>query len=231
MAAPEADPAFVYSVGTPLVHHPVLSYAAAYHHPLTYTLPLAGCRNVDGALVPCNGAGVVYGLPVMTPAAAAEEPAAPAEEPAVMSVEKREAEAEPEADPYVLYGYNSLVSAPAATYYSHPAAVATHVVNAPVVKSVEVKPAEVKSVVHSLPVVHTPTTLAYSTYAAYSPYSNMIYGRKKREAEAEADPYLFYNYGLAHSPLVYGSYYHHPTAYYTAYAGCRNNMGALVPCA
>jgi len=52
-------------------------------------------------------------------------------------------------------------------------------------------------------------------------------GKKKREAEAEADPYLLYSHlgyaGYAHAaPYYYG---YHP------YAGCRNDAGALVPCA
>merc|ERR1712004_369128 len=49
--------------------------------------------------------------------------------------------------------------------------------------------------------------------------------RKKREAEpeaeAEADPWL-----------LYSGYYGHPGYYgYGYHGGCRNNLGALVPCA
>merc|ERR1711992_165887 len=82
-AKAEADPGFAYHVG-PLAyaHYPV----AAYHHPLVYTAA-AGCRNNEGALVPCAH-GVLptlaYGL---VPAVAA----APA------------AEADPEADPWYAY--------------------------------------------------------------------------------------------------------------------------------
>merc|ERR1711992_186573 len=82
-AKAEADPGFAYHVG-PLAyaHYPV----AAYHHPLVYTAA-AGCRNNEGALVPCAH-GVLptlaYGL---VPAVAA----AP------------DAEADPEADPWYAY--------------------------------------------------------------------------------------------------------------------------------
>ena len=59
---------------------------------------------------------------------------------------------------------------------------------------------------------------------------------KKREAEAEADPYLLYaNYYGGYTGYYpynyyggYYGYYGHP--YYAGY-GCRNNYGALVPCA
>merc|ERR1712002_1406078 len=66
------------------------------------------------------------------------------------------------------------------------------------------------------------------------------FGRKKREAEAEpeatadpeADPWLLYGgwgYGGYHyAPYTYAAY-HHPLTYF--YGGCRNNQGALVPCA
>merc|ERR1712142_957056 len=66
------------------------------------------------------------------------------------------------------------------------------------------------------------------------------FGRKKREAGAEpeatadpeADPWLLYGgwgYGGYHyAPYTYAAY-HHPLTYF--YGGCRNNQGALVPCA
>merc|ERR1711997_271583 len=88
-AKAEAEPrdprGFVYSVGHPLTY--------AYHYPLTYRVPVvytaaAGCRNNDGALVPC-AQGVLPTLPYygLVPAVAA----APA------------AEADPEADPWYAY--------------------------------------------------------------------------------------------------------------------------------
>merc|ERR1719412_3025630 len=76
--------------------------------------------------------------------------------------------------------------------------------------------------------------------------------RKKREAEPEADPYYFYGHGgyagygglipttsgglvPSGGPLVpgYAAYAAWPYGYahYGYAAGCRNNAGALVPCA
>merc|ERR1712025_1125073 len=52
------------------------------------------------------------------------------------------------------------------------------------------------------------------------------------EADPEADPWLLYGgwgYGGYHyAPYTYAAY-HHPLTYF--YGGCRNNQGALVPCA
>merc|ERR1711973_513022 len=124
-AAPEADPAFAYSVGHPLV----------YTHPVTYTVPTVAYHPY--------AYGYPYGglLPIAAPAAAdaAEEPAvlgsfstiknpspsiyhnvpalayyAPYAHPLtygglIYGRKKREAEAEaeadPEADPWLVYGY------------------------------------------------------------------------------------------------------------------------------
>merc|ERR1711973_227427 len=93
-AKAEADPGFAYHVG-PLAyaHYPV----AAYHHPLVYTAA-AGCRNNEGALVPCAH-GVLPTLAYGLVPAVAAAPASEAEDEAVVSVEKREATAEPTADP------------------------------------------------------------------------------------------------------------------------------------
>merc|ERR1712066_865079 len=77
----EADPQFAYTVGHPLVYNHL---PLAYHRvPLVYTP--AGCRNNDGAVVPCAH-GV---LPALAPLAVAAAPA--------------EAEADPEADPWLYY--------------------------------------------------------------------------------------------------------------------------------
>merc|ERR1711878_103023 len=90
-AKAEARPGFAYHVGHPLTyaHLPL-----AYHHaPLVYAAPV-GCRNNDGALVPC-AQGV---LPALAPLHVAAAPVAEAEDEAVVSVEKREAEAESTAE-------------------------------------------------------------------------------------------------------------------------------------
>merc|ERR1712186_194757 len=92
-AEAEAKPGFVYTTGhLPLAYgyHPY-----AVHHPLVYTAPV-GCQNNEGAAVPCAHGVFPYGLvPAVAPAAAEEE--------AVESVEKREAEPTPEADPWLYY--------------------------------------------------------------------------------------------------------------------------------
>merc|ERR1711874_50280 len=71
--------------------------------------------------------------------------------------------------------------------------------------------------------------------ALKDPSYYVLAGRKKREAEAEADPWLLYSgyyghpgyygygYGLGYG---WGGYYGHG---YYGYGGCRNNAGALVP--
>merc|ERR1711955_89254 len=79
--------------------------------------------------------------------------------------------------------------------------------------------------------------LAYS----YAPYAYAghygYYGRKKREATAEADaeaspeadPWLLYGgYGLPYGGYYGYGYHHAPYAYL---GGCRNYLGGLVPCA
>jgi len=73
---------------------------------------------------------------------------------------------------------------------------------------------------------------AYAHYGAYGLGGYGLWGRKKREADAEpeadadaeADPYLAYGYGY---PLTYSHAAYHP---YALHAGCRNYLGALVPC-
>merc|ERR1712018_5647 len=59
-----------------------------------------------------------------------------------------------------------------------------------------------------------------------------VWGRKKREAEAEADP-LYYGY-----PYAYAGYYGYPYAYQVGYHGwgvkngpCVNSLNQAVPCA
>merc|ERR1712055_738579 len=93
---------------------------------------------------------------------------------------------------------------------------------------------------------YTPLTYTYAPYTYSHVYGHYglghygYYGRKKRAAEAEptadadaeADPWLLYGGygygGYAYAPYTYAAY-HHPLTYF--YGGCRNNQGALVPCA
>merc|ERR1719334_1678118 len=83
---------------------------------------------------------------------------------------------------------------------------------------------------------HIITTLAAAAPAAAEAPAVEEAERKKRDAEAEpeaeadpeADPWLLYgHHGLYGGYYGYG--YHHPVAYHLA--GCRNYLGALVPCA
>merc|ERR1739845_123869 len=168
-AAPEADPAFAYSIGgyQPLVYTHHLP-TVAYHHPVTYTLPTVAY-------------GYPYGLlPIAAPAAEA------AEEPAVEEARKKR-----EADPAVIGAYSTIKNPSPSIYHNVPA------------------------------------LRYYAPYAHHLGYGGLVYGRKKREAEAEADPWLAYGY--AYHPYAYSAYYH-PYAY-AHLGGCRNYLGGLVPCA
>lgn len=231
-AKAEADPGFAYSVGhLPLTYThavaPALTYAVPHVNPVVYTVPAAGCQNSVGAFVPCAQGSYFGYVPVAAAAPAAVAEAAPAvvaerkkreAEAEPVAVAEAEAEADPEADPWLYYsgayghGYG----------YSH----------------------------------YAPLTYSYAPYTYSSVYNHYglghyglgytglgYYGRKKREAEAEpeaeadpeADPWLLYGgyglghgYGYAYAPYTYAAY-HHPLTYF--YGGCRNNQGAVVPCA
>merc|ERR1712107_303191 len=100
-AAPDADPAFAYSVGTPYVYH------APYYLP--YVVPYTGCRNNLGAVVPCNGA-----VPLVAAAAPADD--APAVE--AVDRKKRDADADADADPAVLLT-RSYISHPLTYHYPY----------------------------------------------------------------------------------------------------------------
>merc|ERR1712066_674482 len=210
-AEAEAKPGFVYTTGhLPLAY----GYPYAVHHPLVYTAPV-GCQNNEGVAVPCAHGVLPYGLvPAVAPAAAEEE--------AVESVEKREAEptaeadaeADPEADPWLYYHGLGYAAHPYGYgYYGH--------------------------------------GLGYAGlgYAGYYGHHLGYYGKREAEAEPtaeadadaspEADPWLYYSHaGYGLRPYGYGYYGHglgyaayagyHPFGYH---GGCRNNYGALVPCA
>merc|ERR1711915_978909 len=214
----EADPQFAYTVGHPLVYNHL---PLAYHHvPLVYTP--AGCRNNDGAVVPCAH-GV---LPALAPLAVAAAPAE-AEEEAVVSVEKREAEptaeadaeADPEADPWLYYH--------GLGYAAHPYGYGYHGLG-----------------YGHLGYAGYGHHLGYAGYYGH-PYG--YYGKRSAEAEPtaeadaeaspEADPWLYYShagyglhpYGYGYHGLGYAAYAgYYPYAYH---GGCRNGYGALVPCA
>merc|ERR1712203_447050 len=200
-AEAEAKPGFVYTVG----HHAPLVYGG-YGLPYAYHHPLVytapvGCQSTEGAAVPCAHGVLPYGL---IPAAA---PAAAAEE-------------DPEADPWLYYHGLGYAARPYGYgYYGH----------------------------------HLGYGLGYSAYHyGYAPYGYHhlgYYGKRDAEAEPtaeaaaeaspEADPWLYYSHaGYGLHPYGYG-YYGHGLGYaayagyhpYSYYGGCRNNLGALVPCA
>jgi len=210
-AKAEADPGFAYSIG-----HVPLTYAhapVAYGAPLVYAAPAAGCQNSEGKFVPCAQGSYFGYVPIAAAAAPAEEA------PAVESERKKReaeadpeaaAEADPEADPWLYYS---------GLYGHHGYGLGYH---------------------------YAPLTYTYAPYTYSHVYGHYglghygYFGRKKREAEAEpeatadpeADPWLLYGgwgYGGYHyAPYTYAAY-HHPLTYF--YGGCRNNQGALVPCA
>merc|ERR1719427_1599422 len=95
-AAPEADPAFAYSIG----HHPLV-----YTHPVTYTVPTVAYHPY--------AYGYPYGglLPIAAPAAADA-----AEEPAVEEARKKR-----EADPAVLGSFSTIKNPSPSIYHNVPA--------------------------------------------------------------------------------------------------------------
>merc|ERR1711892_1449961 len=105
-AEAEAKPGFAYSIGhLPLAYThaaPALTYAVPHVNPVVYTLglPAAGCQNSEGAFVPCAQGSYFGYVPVAAAAAAAPVEAAPAVE---AERKKTEAEADPEADPWLYY--------------------------------------------------------------------------------------------------------------------------------
>merc|ERR1712141_375984 len=102
-AEAEANPAFTYATGyLPYAYGAPLAYA---HAPLVYTAA-AGCQNEAGAVVPCAHGGVVpFGVvPAAVAPAAAEEPAVEYARKKREATAEADADASPEADPWLLYG-------------------------------------------------------------------------------------------------------------------------------
>jgi len=134
----ESSPGFFYSTGyfpfgqyAPYTHSPI-SYPYAHHAfpAIHHALSYSGCRNVHGALVPCalptpfiaHVEAPVAVEPVAQPIV--EDSAAIAEvasEAAAAERKKREAVAEAEADPYLLYGYGHHAFSPYSYRPYHPA--------------------------------------------------------------------------------------------------------------
>merc|ERR1712156_859534 len=116
----------------------------------------------------------------------------------------------------------------------------------PVVKAAE-EPAEdaekkVVPLTYGYPWAHSAYAAPWAPYyhPYYAPYVPAVKAEEKtmekREAEAEADPEAwwygnFYNGWYGHH-AAYRAYHHYPYGYgFYNLGGCRNNYGALVPCA
>merc|ERR1712018_884216 len=89
----------------------------------------------------------------------------------------------------------------------------------------------------TLPTATLPTPTLTTTATTALAATHGYYGRKKREATAEAeaeaspeaDPWLLYGgYGLPYGGYYGYGYHNAPYAYL---GGCRNYLGGLVPCA
>jgi len=220
-AEPEADPYLLYGghfgYGG---HYGYAGYAGlgyaygAYGYPYAYAAAaVKPCTNNAGVAVPCalgyhGGLAYGYGWPYLVPAAAA----APAEDGAAVEEARKKRDAD--ADPAVLATYGSVKTI------------------TPLIHNAPVRPVVATYAHHGL---GYGLGLGYHGLGYGGLYG--LHGKKKREAEAEADPYLLYGaglygyggYGLGH--LGYGGHYgyaYHPITYA---AGCRNYLGAVVPCA
>merc|ERR1712176_34845 len=154
---------FVYTTGhVPLTY----GYPYAVHHPLVYTAPV-GCQNNEGVAVPCAHGVLPYGL---VPAVAA-----PAD-----------AEADPEADPWLYYSHFGYAAPPYGYgYYGHGLGYYGH-------------------------------HLGYAAYHGYPYHYGYYGKREAEaeptaeadaEASPEADPWLYYH-GLGYAAHPYGYGYH-----------------------
>merc|ERR1711953_606165 len=228
-AVARGNPQFVYTVGhrsSPYVF--TNGHTALYStpsQPLSYVRPQLyannACRNHLGELVPCALPSVagqsVYaynavpntgfvqaaaGVAAIPSQVPDEMPPAP-EAPAAPVKAKREAEADADASPDA--------NAEADPYYYPGAFGAYH-------------------------------PYYYGGYAYGYPYGHTYghtYGKRSAEAEpeakADADPAVYFGHNYAgyygsYLPYYYGAYHANPY-YHHAAVGCRNSLGALVPCA
>jgi len=231
-AEPEADPYFYYGFGLPYAAH------AAAAPAITYTLPK--CTNNDGAVVPCAHPGYpyLYGGYGYYPFGLVPTAAAAAEEPAAVEEARKKRDADPEADPAVLATY-SVVKNPLPALYHGLGHALPYTAGLPY--------AHAGLTYAGLPYAGLPYAHGYAGYGYGYPLLHAVAApatdeaaveeaRKKREAEPEADPWLYYSGGLGHGygygyagygyPYTYG---HYPYAY--TGVGCRNYLGAAVPCA
>merc|ERR1711973_23436 len=165
-ADPAADPAFLYTVGTPAVY----SYA-----PVTYVVPATGCRNNLGAVVPCNGA-----VPFVAPIAAAAAPAAAEEAPAVEAVERKrrdaDADADADADPALLYTTSYIHTPVTYSYSAYP----YHYYGYPYLLGCKKRDADADADADPL-LYYTPYAYAPYAYHAYTPYAYAYAGCRNNQ--------------------------------------------------
>merc|ERR1711892_1028477 len=176
-------PIVTYATGFPYAAHPYAAY------------PYAGLY---------NGGVWRHGLPIVGAPAAAVEAAAPAVE--AEARKKREADADPEADPYYLtYGLH------------HPYAYTYPVVKAAEVKTVEVKaPAVTYSYNHALPYSYGYPGYPYVVAKPAEAEEPAVEAEARKKREAEADPaILASSTTVTHPALTYSL----PYATHGAYAG------------
>jgi len=240
-AEPEADPYFYYGYGG--WPYAGLGYAGHYGYGghygyagyagLTYTLPKVtytapACTNNDGAAVPCaHPYGWAYGYyPYGLHVAAA--PAA--DEAAVEEARKKR---DADADPAVLATYSHVTNPSPTIYHGLPHALPLTYAGLPYAHGFGYGLG-----LHGLGYGYGWPLLHHAAVAA--PAEDAVEeARKKRDADAEpeADPWLYYSgglgYGYGYGYAGYGypyTYGHYPYAYHAG-AGCRNYLGAAVPCA
>merc|ERR1711983_316446 len=255
-AVARGNPQFVYTVGQHRYPYVFTNgHSASYStpsQPLSYVRPQLyannACRNHLGELVPCalpsvagqsvyaynavpntgfvQAAAGVAAIPSQVPD---EMPPAP-EAPAAPVKAKREAEADADASPdanaeaepeanYGAYGYGHPYGHSYGHTYGHGYGK----------RSAEAEP-----------------EANYAAYGYGHPYGHSYghtyghtYGKRSAEAEpeakADADPAVYFGHNYAgyygsYLPYYYGAYHANPY-YHHAAVGCRNSLGALVPCA
>merc|ERR1712193_540658 len=186
-----------------------------YTYPLTYTVPVVTpvavntCKNSEGQLVPCaSGAGSVYahadapGVPIVPGVLNTAGGVSPVLSTGEEAVKVEKRDAE--ADPSALwYGYYGRPWGYYQGYYGFYG--------------------------HPFYGYRSGGTSNQMVENAGASYEVNV--KHKREAEADPSAYWYGYYGHPYHWGYYGyyGYYGHP--YYGYYGGCRNNQGALVPCA
>jgi len=241
-AEAEADPYLLYRGGYGYAPYHYGGWPYAYHG-----LPVAKAAEEPAEDAEKKVVPLTYGYPWAHSAYAAPwapyyhpyyAPYVPAVKAEEKTVEKRDAEETEAAKPVVPLVYGGWPYA-----YTHPLTY-THAYTVPQVTNVAYT---APAVTHHVPLVYTTATGCQNHMGAAVPcaYGSVVAPAaaaeevkvEKREAEAEADPEAwwygnFYNRGWYGHHAAYRAYHHYPYGYgFYNLGGCRNNYGALVPCA